>query len=56
MANEIMSAIEAVGKSFEDLKATNQQMLDEERKGNDARAKELKSALDKISVDLGNSV
>jgi len=56
MANEIMSAIEAVGKSFEDLKATNQQMLDEERKGNDARAKELKSALDKISDDLGNSV
>ena len=51
--SEILQAIEAVGKSFQELKSTNEQMLDAERKGNDARAKELKTALDKISEDLG---
>lgn len=50
--SEIMTAIEAVGKSFEELKKTNAQMLEEERKGNQARAMELKVALDKISEDL----
>jgi HK97 family phage major capsid protein len=54
--SEIMTAIEAVGKSFEELKKTNAQMLDEERKGNDARALELKVALDKISDDLTRNV
>ena len=54
--SEIMTAIEAVGKSFEELKKTNQQMLEEERKGNQARAMELKNALDKISDDLSAGV
>lgn len=56
MANEIMQAIEAVGKSFADLKETNERMLAEERAGNQARAKELKDSLDKISDELGNNV
>jgi HK97 family phage major capsid protein len=54
--SEIMQAIEAVGKSFEDLKKTNEQMLAEERKGNEVRAKELKDALEKISDDLSQNV
>jgi HK97 family phage major capsid protein len=54
--SEIMTAIEAVGKSFEELKKTNQQMLEEERKGNDARAAELKMALEKVSDQLSVDV
>jgi HK97 family phage major capsid protein len=54
--SEIMTAIEAVGKSFEELKKTNQQMLEEERKGNDARAMELKVALEKVSEKLDSDV
>lgn len=56
MANEILSAIENVGKSFEDLKATNAKMLDEERKGNETRARELRDAIEKISETLDASV
>lgn len=56
MANEILSAIENVGKSFEDLKATNAKMLDEERKGNESRARELRDAIEKISETLDASV
>ena len=54
--SEIMQAIEAVGKSFEELKKTNEQMLVEERKGNEARAAELKATLDKISDELSQNV
>lgn len=54
--SEIMQAIESVGKSFEELKSTNQKMLEEERAGNAARARELKDALDKISEDLSLNV
>lgn len=54
--SEIMQAIEAVGKSFAELKETNEKMLAEERAGNTARAKELKDALDKISDDLSQNV
>ena len=50
--SEIMSAIEQVAKSFEEMKKTNDAMLKEERAGNSARAAELKQALDKISDDL----
>lgn len=56
MANELLEAIEGIGKSFEQLKQTNDQMLLEERKGNEARAAELKATLDKISEDLGTQV
>jgi HK97 family phage major capsid protein len=54
--SEIMQAIEAVGKGFEELKKTNQQMLEEERKGNLARASELKEALEKVSEKLDHDV
>lgn len=52
MSNQIMEAIEGIGKAFEELKKTNDQMLVEERKGNEARARELKETLEKISDDL----
>lgn len=54
--SEIMQAIESVGKSFHELKETNERMLAEERAGNAGRAKELKDALDKISDDLNANV
>jgi HK97 family phage major capsid protein len=54
--SDIRDAIDSVGKSFEELKKTNQQMLEEERKGNVARAAELKLALDKISEKLDSDV
>lgn len=50
--SEILNAIEGIGKAFEELKKTNDQMLNEERKGNEARARELKDVLEKISSDL----
>ena len=52
--SEILNAIEAVAKSFEELKKTNDQMLEQERAGNAARAAELKQSLDKISDDLSH--
>jgi HK97 family phage major capsid protein len=55
MATELKDAIEGIGKSFEEFKKVNDQRLEEERKGNDARAKELSAALDKISADLDAS-
>jgi len=48
----ILEAIEKIGSSFEELKKTQDQMLDEERKGNMARAAELKDMVEKISADL----
>jgi len=56
MANEILEALDKVGRSFEELKATNADMLKAERAGNEARAKELKDTLDKISDDLTTNV
>jgi len=50
--NSLLEAIEGIGKSFEEMKKVNDQMLEEERKGNEARAKELSTTLDKISEDL----
>lgn len=52
MANELMEAIAGIGKSFDELKRTNDQMMVEERKGHESRAKELAATLDKISNDL----
>lgn len=48
----INSAIEKIGSSFDEYKKVNDQVLDEQRKGNDARAKELLTTLDKISADI----
>lgn len=53
MSNPLMEAIEGIGKSFEEMKKVNDQMLAEERAGNAARAKELKETLDKVSEELG---
>jgi len=52
MATEIFEAIEGIGKSFEAFKDINDKRLDEERKGNEARAKELAAALEKVSEEL----
>ena len=52
MSNQIMDAIEGIGKSFEEFKKVNDQILDEERKGNEARARELQATLDKIGDEL----
>lgn len=49
---EITDAIDTIGKSFEQFKKVNDERLDEQRKGNEARAKELSAVLDKISADL----
>ena len=44
--------IEGIGKGFDEFKKVNDQRLDEEAKGNAARAKELAESLDKISDKL----
>jgi HK97 family phage major capsid protein len=52
MSTELFQAIEGIGKSFETFKDINDKRLEEERKGNEARAKELATSLEKISVEL----
>jgi len=52
MSNQLFEAIESIGKGFDEFKRVNDERLDEERKGNEARARELADALDKISADL----
>ena len=52
MSTPIIEAIEGIGKSFDEFKKVNDQILAEERKGNEARAKELQATLDKISDEL----
>ena len=48
----LQEVIEGIGKGFDDFKKVNDQRLDEESKGNAARAKELAESLDKISDKL----
>lgn len=55
MANELVDAIDKIGTQFEQFKTINDQRLEEERKGNVARAQELSATLDKISADLSQS-
>lgn len=50
--SEIIKAIEGIGTAFEEFKKTNDQRIDEERKGNEARARELASTLQRIESDL----
>jgi hypothetical protein len=50
--SDIVSAIEGIGKSFEQFKEINDKRIEEERKGNEARAKELAAALEKVSAEL----
>ena len=53
MSTPIIEAIEGIGKSFEEFKKVNNQILDEERKGNEARTRELQGTLEKINDELG---
>ena len=50
--SKLVEVIENIGKGFEDFKKVNDERLDEERKGNEARSAELAETLDKISVQL----
>lgn len=52
MANEIVQAIEAIGTGFDEFKKINDQRIEEERKGNEARARELSGKLDRIETEL----
>lgn len=52
MSSQMLEAIDKIGRSFEEFKKVNDQRLEEERKGNEARAKELSETLDKISAEL----
>jgi HK97 family phage major capsid protein len=52
MSNELVGAIENIGRAFDEFKATNDERLDEERKGNEARASELKQKLDSIEKEI----
>jgi HK97 family phage major capsid protein len=54
LTEELMSAMQNMGKSFEQFKEVNDKRLEEERKGNEARAKELAITLEKINADLTN--
>lgn len=49
---QVHEAVEKVAASFESLKAKNEEMLAEERKGNEARARELAEQLEKISASM----
>lgn len=50
--SDIMNAIEAIGRGFDEFKKINDQRLAEEAAGNLARSQELQATLDKISTDL----
>jgi HK97 family phage major capsid protein len=51
-SNPILGAIDNINSAFEEFKKTNDERLDAESKGNDARARELTEKLDKIEVDI----
>jgi HK97 family phage major capsid protein len=52
---EVNDHIANIGKAFEEFKKVNDQRLEEVKKGDEARAKELSATLDKISADLDAS-
>ena len=51
-SNPILGAIDQINTAFEEFKTTNDKRLDEEAKGNTARARELNEQLDRIEVDI----
>lgn len=53
-SNPILGAIDQINTAFEEFKTTNDKRLDEEAKGNTARAKELGVQLDRIEVDIAD--
>ena len=52
MGNPIIDAIDGVNSAFEEFKKTNDERLDAESKGNDARARELSEKLEHIEADI----
>lgn len=52
MANELVQAIDSIGRAFDEFKKTNDERLDEERKGNAARAQELSEKLSRIESEI----
>jgi len=51
-SNPVLSAIDNINCAFEEFKTTNDKRLEEEAKGNDARARELGDQLDRINVHI----
>ena len=54
--SKLVDVIESIGQNFEEFKRVNDQRLEEERKGNEARAKELSETLEKIGDQLSASL
>lgn len=52
MSNQLTETLERIGKNFEELKSANEKLLAEERKGNEARVKELQTVIEKLSAKL----
>jgi len=50
--NPILSAIDNINVAFEEFKTTNDERLEAEAKGNEARAKELSEKLSRIEIDI----
>jgi HK97 family phage major capsid protein len=48
----IMKAIEGINSAFEEFKTTNDQRLEAESKGNEAKARELAEKMDRIESDI----
>lgn len=51
---EVARVVSSIGEGFDQFKKMNDQRLDEERKENEGRAKELAQSLDKISAQLSD--
>lgn len=51
---ELKTTMEGIAKAFQDFRDLNDRRLEEERKGNESRSKELAEQLDKLSADLSN--
>jgi HK97 family phage major capsid protein len=52
MSNPILDAVENINSAFEEFKTTNDERLEAEQKGNEARARELSEKLDRIERDI----
>ena len=52
MADQIVEAINNINTLVEDLRKTNDEKLEQERKGNDARASELNEKMERIETDI----
>lgn len=51
---EVARVVNSIGEGFDAFKKVNEQRLEEERKENEGRAKELAASLDKISAQLSD--